>query len=100
MKNAIEKETLTISFDSNLTAALVPDLTREVKAILEMEPGCKRVVADLTGVEYIDSTGITLIIGMYRSIDAVNKRFLVSGAREEIKDLFSIIQLDNIFDIQ
>lgn len=99
MKKIMENDTLTIVFEGNLTAALVPDLAQEVKQIIENEPNCNHVVANLSDVEYIDSTGITLIIGMYRSIDAENKTFIVNGARAEIKDLFSIIRLDSIFEI-
>jgi len=95
-----ETDTLVIQFEENITAQIVKELKDEVKEKLNQETGYGDVVADLSEVKYIDSTGITLIIGIYKSLTTSDKKFSVVGARDEIKNLFSVIRLDRIFNIQ
>lgn len=100
MKITKDAETLELYFNENITAPIVKDLKEEIKEILEQSNEYSQVVANLSEVEYIDSTGITLIIGIYKSVEESGKKLTVTGAREEIKNLFSIIRLDEIFTVQ
>ncbi len=90
---------LEIVFDKNITAAVVEDMTGNIKSMLEENRDYSHVIANFSKVEYIDSTGITLVIGIYRTVKDKEKEFSIIGAKDEIKNLFSIIQLDKIFDI-
>lgn len=94
-----ENNQLEITFDEKITASVVPALTEKIKELLEEQSDFNQVIADFSKVEYIDSTGITLVIGIYRTVANMEKQFRVIGAKDEIKNLFSIIQLDKIFDI-
>ncbi len=101
MKNisSMQNTDFTVRFEGNIIAAQVPRMAEELKDILLEAEKYEAVVADLSQVEYIDSTGITLIIGLYRTVQSKGKTFQVTGAREEIKNLLTIIQLDKVFDI-
>jgi len=102
MKNissSIQNNDFVLRFEGNIIAAQVPQMAEEIKEILLEDEEYGTVVADLSQVEYIDSNGITLIIAMYRSVESEGKSFRVIGAREEISNLFKIIQLDRIFNI-
>ena len=90
---------LEITFGENITAAVVEELTDKIKSILEENDDYSHVIANFSNVEYIDSTGITLVIGMYRSVADMKKQFSIIGTKYEIKNLFNIIQLDKIFKI-
>jgi anti-sigma B factor antagonist len=90
---------LEIIFDEKIIAAVVEELTGKIKLTLEENNDYSGVIANFSNVEFIDSTGITLVIGMYRSVAAREKQFSIIGAKDEIKNLFSIIQLDKIFKI-
>ncbi|SDY22811.1 STAS domain-containing protein [Tindallia californiensis] len=100
MKFIKETEKIIIKFEENITAKTVKDLKEEIQIKLGQEAEYKEAVADLSEVEYIDSTGITLIIGIYKSLESSNKLFSVIGTSEEIKNLFEIIRLDKIFSVK
>lgn len=99
MITKLENNQLEITFDEKIIAPEVPALTEKVKSLLEEKTDYNQVIANFSKVEYIDSTGITLVIGIYRTVANKEKQFRVIGAKDEIKNLFSIIQLDRIFDI-
>lgn len=99
MITKLENNQLEITFDEKIIASEVPTLTERIKSILDDKTDYSQVVANFSKVEYIDSTGITLVIGIYRTVANMEKQFSVIGAKDEIKNLFSIIQLDKIFNI-
>lgn len=100
MKISKESTKIVIEFEENLTAQSIKELKEVVKNSLDEEVNYDQVVTDLSQVEYIDSTGITFIIGIYKSLEPYEKKLTVIGARQEIKDLFNIIRLDKIFSIE
>ncbi len=57
----------------NLSAAQVPQMAEALKEILREETACETITADLSQVEYIDTTGIPLISGLYRTLQPKGK---------------------------
>jgi len=63
------------------------------------EEGDKKVIVDLSGVEYIDSSGIaTLVEGLQWSHKS-RGRFLLAGLRPVVKDIFEMTGLLKVFEI-
>ena len=58
-----------------------------------------RVALDLSAIDYISSTGIALLIGSKRRVDAANGRLVLFGLRPEVFDLFAIMKLASLFEI-
>ncbi|MFQ5443161.1 MAG: STAS domain-containing protein [Nitrospinales bacterium] len=72
--------------------------TREVLTSL-FDKSNKGIVVDLSGVEYIDSSGIaTLVEGLQWSHKSKNK-FRLASLTPEVKDIFEIARLLTIFEI-
>jgi anti-sigma B factor antagonist len=67
--------------------------THVVKALGE---GVRKIVIDLSKVEYLDSTGIGLIAYSFGKISQSGGESRVSGARGLVMDLFRITRLDSI----
>lgn len=99
MITKLENSQLEITFDEKIIASEVPTLTEKITSILDDQTDYSQVIANFSKVEYIDSTGITLVIGIYRTMKNKEKQFSVIGAKDGIKNLFSIIQLDKLFKI-
>lgn len=57
------------------------------------------VAIDLTGVTYISSTGITLLIGTKRRVDTAEGRLVLFGLHPDIIDLFTSMKLTSLFEI-
>jgi anti-sigma B factor antagonist len=57
------------------------------------------VAIDLTGVDSITSTGIALLIGTKRRVDAAEGQLVLFGLHPDIHDLFNSMKLTALFDI-
>jgi len=56
----------------------------------------KRVVLDLTDVNYVDSSGLGTIVGLYISAKITNCQLKVIYSNESLRRIFSITKLDQL----
>lgn len=62
---------------------------------------CRALVADLSGVSFIDSTGIAVLIEYLRDAAEFDGRFCIAAPTEHVRTVFDIVQLGKalaIFD--
>lgn len=60
----------------------------------------KDIVADLKELDYIDSTGLGQFINIYKAQKENNKSIKIINAKPNIKKLFSITDLKDIFNME
>jgi anti-anti-sigma factor len=58
-----------------------------------------RVAIDLSAIDYISSTGIALLIGTKRRVEAAQGKLALFGFQPEVLDLFVSMKLVNLFEI-
>jgi anti-anti-sigma factor len=58
----------------------------------------KRVVLDLTGVDYIDSSGMGALVSVYIHARKANCELEVANPKPRIRDLFSRSRLASVFE--
>jgi anti-sigma B factor antagonist len=58
------------------------------------------IVLDLTEVEFIDSTGLTVLLNGLRSVTLRGGRLALAISNPTVLRLFEITRLDSTFDIQ
>jgi len=64
-----------------------------------LEEGSRGVVVDLSGVGYMDSSGIaTLIEGLQRA-KREGRNFRLSGLTPAVRDVFDLARLAEVFEI-
>ena len=56
------------------------------------------IVVDLSGVTYMDSSGIATMIEGLQWSTREGKRFIVSGLSEQVMDVFVLTNLKEVFD--
>jgi anti-sigma B factor antagonist len=56
----------------------------------------KRVVLDLSDVNYVDSSGLGAIIGLYISARKSNCQLKIIYSNERLKQLFRLTKLDQL----
>jgi anti-sigma B factor antagonist len=79
------------------TGRITSDTTQSLKATVRpLFSESKRVVLDLTDVNYLDSSGLGAIIGLYVSAKFANCHLKVTYSNESLKKLFSITRLDQL----
>ncbi|WP_329201538.1 MULTISPECIES: STAS domain-containing protein [unclassified Streptomyces] len=58
------------------------------------------LVMDLTGLEYCDSTGVTVLITAYQHAQSANCPLTLVGVNDNLRRIFRIIGLESIFTFQ
>ncbi len=75
----------------------VPDLSMRVTAAIDA--GNTRLVLDLTGVEFIDSTGLSVLLSGLRQAEQAHGALALVCANPTVLRLFQITSLDKTFAI-
>ena len=77
-----------------LDAAAAPAFRQELEGKFDHRP--ERVILDLTCVEFIDSTGLGVLVSMLKQM-GTNGRIAIVGASPAVKRLLQITRLDTLF---
>ena len=64
-----------------------------------VDGGFKKVILDMSGVPWINSTGLGILITGYHSIKAAEGVLKICAVKERVLSIFYISQLENIFDV-
>lgn len=81
-----------------IDAFTAPKLKEKLYTVSEI-PNLK-VEIDLTAVAYIDSTGLGVFVGFYKSLLKNGSELKIVGVNDRLKRLFEITGLDGIMDIE
>jgi anti-anti-sigma factor len=61
--------------------------------------GAGDVVVDLSGVDFVGSLGIRLLIGAARQVMRRRGRFVICGAQPAVAEMFSTVALDDLIPV-
>ena len=87
-----------VAVAGEVDVATAPRLRKEVIELVGA--GHHRMVLDLEAVDFMDSTGLGVLIGVLRRLNAVGGELRVVCATPRILDLFSLTGLDKVFDLR
>jgi anti-sigma B factor antagonist len=75
--------------------------TPKMKAALAelIEGGYGRIIIDMSGVQFLDSTGLGALVGAYKKLRERNGEVELAALPPHIKRLFEITRLDSVFRI-
>ncbi|OES45427.1 anti-sigma factor antagonist [Domibacillus iocasae] len=91
-----EKQT-TIKLAGEIDAYTAPKLRETAFPYTEKEEA--DIVIDLSGVTYMDSTGLGVFVGLFKSLNANNGTMKLIGLSDRLKRLFDITGLADIMNI-
>jgi len=74
-----------------------PRISASLGAMIEQKP--QRIVVDLSKVSYIDSSGLAVLIEGMQNVEAYGGKFILAGIQENVKPIFEIARLDQVFII-
>lgn len=66
--------------------------------IRQLIPEAKRIVLDLTAVEYIDSTGLGALVSVYMAAGRANCVLELSNPKQRVRDLLNLTKLASVFE--
>jgi anti-sigma B factor antagonist len=100
MKYSIDKQdkyALLQLNETKLEATVSPQL-KSAFVTLNAE-GIKTIIADLSQVKYIDSSGLSAILIANRLCKDSNGNFILAGVTDHVMKLIKISQLDTVLDL-
>ena len=74
-----------------------PRVAESLRALAEKKP--ERLVVDLSRVTYIDSSGLAALIEGMQTVEAYGGKFVLAGVQENVRPIFEIARLDQVFII-
>lgn len=78
--------------------ALITEKVKEELVLLFEKPNTK-LILDLEGVKYIDSSGFGVFLSVMKMANNNYGFFKICNIAPEVMELFKLLQLHNIFDI-
>ncbi len=91
------RDRLTVRLAGELDHERVGPIRAELDALIA-DPRVKHLVFDLTGVSFMDSSGIGLVIGRYKALARRGGRVSVAGATPRVDKIFSMAGLYSIIE--
>jgi len=86
-----------VTITGRLVAADAPEARENLKAIVE--GGAGKLIVDLNGVSFIDSSGLSVLISAFKLIRAKGGRMLLSGISKNVQTLLELTRLSEIFEM-
>lgn len=93
----IDGNKLTLDISGRLETSTAPDLQEVVENELS---DVLHLRIDMTKLEYISSAGLRTLLAAKKKMKAVDGTMIISGANEEVKNVFRITGFDEILDIE
>jgi anti-sigma B factor antagonist len=88
-------EETTVRCRGRINSATSGQLQSTVRALM---PDSKLIVLDLTDVNYMDSSGLGAIVGLYVSAKRQGSELKLINLNQRLKELFRITKLGKIFE--
>lgn len=93
-----ETDKLYVKVSGDLDINNIAKLREEV--LVQYEDIDKDIVFDFIDLDYIDSTGLGVLISVYKRVKEKDNQIYIKNAKKNIKKLFYITELDQIFNLE
>ncbi len=84
-----------LRIEGTLDAATAPDLRTVVDAIVD--EGRLLVTLELSGLRLIDSSGVGVIVSLFKRVRAHGGQVRIQGLRDQPRAIFRLLRLDRVF---
>ena len=84
-----------------LSGKLDVNLSMSIESELEqlVDSGSNNIILELSGVEYLSSSGIRVLISIMRKIKDNNGRLVLSYITDIIKKILKTVELEDLFEV-
>jgi anti-sigma B factor antagonist len=92
-----EGEETTLEIDGTLDAVTAPELRSVVDQLVNERR--REVTLDLTSLRLIDSSGVGVIVSLFKRIRANGGQVKITGLRDQPRAIFRLLRLDRVFPV-
>ena len=93
----VEGEKLTVALEGRLDTLTAPELEESLSSALE---GIKELVLDLSGLEYLSSAGLRVVLSTFKTVSAAEGKMTICNANEMVSKVFELTGFGNIVAIE
>jgi anti-sigma B factor antagonist len=86
-----------ISLEGEIDLHVSPRIAATLTTAVKEKP--RNLIVDLAKVSYIDSSGLAVLIEAMQSVEKYGGKFALAGLQENVKPIFEIARLDQVFRI-
>ena len=97
MASVTQPEPGILSLEGEIDLHESPHVKEKLQPLIEARQ--PRILVDLTGVSYIDSSGLALFIEAMQRIAGYGGQFGLFGLRPNVRAIFDIARLDQVFKL-
>lgn len=90
-------DVVVISIQGELDLYVAGDLRDRLADVSDTRPS--RLVLDLSGVTFVDSMGLGVLLGASKRVRAEGGELRIAGPNDDLRRLFEITLLDRVFEI-
>ena len=83
---------------SRLDAASVPEFRRECGEV--WDGTVSRVVVDLGHVQFVDSSGVGALLGLYKRLPPPNPNVVLRRVQPAVQSVIELLRLHRIFELE
>lgn len=91
------EEGTTLAIEGTLDAVTAPDLRSVVDAIVNESR--KEVTLELSSLRLIDSSGVGVIVSLFKRVRANGGQVRIVGLRDQPRAIFRLLRLDRVFPV-
>jgi anti-sigma B factor antagonist len=84
-----------VAIEGTLDAVTAPELRQVVDELVEEQ--VLRVKLELSGLRLIDSSGVGVIVSLFKRLRAVGGQVEIVGVRDQPLAIFKLLRLDRVF---
>jgi len=88
-------EQITVRCIGRVTSETASDFQETIRAVI---PKTRRIVLDLTGVDYFDSSGLGALVNVYMHASRSQCLLELANPKQRIRDLFKLTKLASVFE--
>ncbi len=96
-KTTVTRDTVTVRLDGELDH-FGAERVRASMDVLIADPSVKRLVVDLSGLSFMDSSGIGVLLGRYRTLARRGGSLAVRGVSPQIDRIFKMSGLYQVIE--
>ena len=90
-----DNNTVTVAVEGSIDTLTAPELEH---AISEAIPACDRIILDMSGVDYISSAGLRVVVGANQNIGKDN--LTLRGVSQNVYEIFRMTGFTKFLNIE
>jgi anti-sigma B factor antagonist len=98
MSFGVQREETVVAVRGELDIGTAPELRAALMDAIEQHPG-ERLIADLEGLEFIDSAGLGILIGGRKRAQAAGGDLVLVSTGRNVRKILEVTGLTRVFEI-